>query len=67
MLGLTLADNFPQQRFQTLHIIMLEHPDMCSTDPYTKTNRGMVKLVGNDQTTFSNEGGNDGRISCETH
>lgn len=46
---------------------MLEHPDIRSTDPDTKTNRRMIKLIGNNQAALSNKGGDERGIGGETH
>jgi hypothetical protein len=64
---LALADNLPQQRLQTLHIIMLERPDMGSTQPYTEANGCMVKLIRDDQTPLPDKRWNERRIGRKTH
>lgn len=66
-LGLALADTFAQQGLQVLHIVVLEHPDMGTTEPGSETNGGMVELVGDDEAAFANESGNDGRVCGKTH
>ena len=46
---------------------MLEHPDMGAAEPGTKTNRGMIELVGDDEGAFADESRDDGGVGGETH
>jgi hypothetical protein len=66
-LGLTLADDLPQQILERLHVVVLERPDARPAQPNTEPDRRMVELVRNDQAALSDQGRNDGRIRCETH
>lgn len=66
-LGLSLTDDFSEQRLEALHVIMLEHPDVCTAKPDSETDRSVVELIRDHETTFSNKGRNESRISGKTH
>ena len=44
-LGLALADTLLQQGFQSVHVVMLEHPDVGAAETDTESNRRVVELV----------------------
>lgn len=66
-LGLPLTNNLPQQRLQTLHIIMLEHPHIRSTQPDPKPNRRMVELIRDNKAPLTHQCRDKRRIRCEPH
>lgn len=66
-LGLALADDLAQQVLQILHIIMLEHPNLCPAEPDTHTDGRMVELVRDDQAPFTHKRRNHRGITRKTH
>jgi hypothetical protein len=66
-LWLALTDDLPEQRLESFYIIVLEHPYIRTAQSRTKTNRRMIQLVGDEETTLGDECGNDRRVGGKTH
>lgn len=66
-LRLALADDLSQQCLERLHVIVLEHPDICTTQTNAESNRRVVQLVRNDQTTLADQRRDDRRVRRKAH
>lgn len=64
---LSLRDDFPQERFQRIHVVVLEPSDTGTTESRTETDRRVIKFVRNDQAAFADQSGDGGGICSETH
>lgn len=66
-LRLALTDYFPQQHLQAAHVVVLEHPDVRTTLPRTRSYGRVVMFIRDDKTTFAHQRRNDSRVSRESH
>ena len=66
-LGLTLTDHLTKQVFQVVHVVVLEHANVGTTETDTSTNGSMVQLIRDNQTTLGDQSGDDSRVGRETH
>ena len=66
-LRLSLTDNFPQQRLEVVHIVVLEHANISPAQPNTEPDRSVVEFVRDDQAAFVDQRGDDCRVGRKTH
>lgn len=64
---LTLRNDFSQQGLERFHVIVLEPSDTGARESRAESNRRVVEFIGNDQTSFTDQGRNGGRVRRETH
>ena len=66
-LWLALTDDLPEQRLERCYIVVLEHPDIRTTQPRTETDRRMIQLVRDEEATLGDKCGNDRRVGRKAH
>lgn len=64
---LTGSNLLSQQPFEIVHVIVLEHADDGTRETNTITDGGVVKLIGDDQTSLGNKGRERSRVGSISH
>ena len=64
---LTLRYRTPQHPLQVVHVVMLERPQRCASQPCPHADRRVVVRVRNDEASLAREGGNVRRVGRKAH